>query len=407
MPYSIKVVIIDGDTERRKTITDILSAVNDIIIAGETEAADKGIQMIGECSPEVTIVGGQIKGSDGFRFCESVNAIYPYHPVVMVTSDSGEDIYRKAMRSGVKEVLHPPFNLISLTDAIYRVFDIGEKHRTTLEYAKMEPKVREKTAKIYSVFSTKGGVGKTTVSTNLAVLLKQTGKKVALLDLDVYSGDVALALDIAPKRNVSDLVSDIGKLDLDLLESYMFKHSSGVMVLPAPTKIEYADFVAPDHINKILRILVKEYDYIVVDCASYMHDPVLVALDASDVILLVTTMDIFAIKNLRSCISALESSNYSRTKFRLVVNRALSEAGISEKDIEKTLGLPITVVLPQEDGTILKSINQGMPVVLSARKSGFTKGLQELVRKITGSQVNVNPVQTVQQNRGTPVPSNV
>lgn len=386
MPYTIKVAVIHGDAGEKKKILDTLSAIEDILIVGDEDSADRGLQLIKDMHPDVTIAGSIVRGGDGFKFCENIMAWDPLHPVILITHNKEEDIYRRALRAGVKEVLQAPADRISLSDAIYRAYDLNTRHRSTVVNLKKETEIRGKSAKIVSVFSTKGGVGKTTISTNLAVALKQLGGKVAIIDLDVYSGDVALALDIVPKRNLSDLVSDIGKLDLDLLESYMFRHSSGVMVMPAPMKMEYADFVAPEHISKILKVMIREYDYIVVDCASYMHDPVLVALDVSDAILLVTTMDIFAIKNLRSCMASLEASNYSRAKFRLVVNRASRESGISEQDIEATLGLQPVITLQQEDQILLRSINQGMPAVLSYRNSRFAKGITELARKLAGEQ---------------------
>ncbi|MGI6705153.1 MAG: AAA family ATPase [Clostridia bacterium] len=400
MPEMIKVVIINGDANGRKQISDTISYINDITVIGETESADKGLQMINDYNPDVTVIGEFVRGTDGFRLSDSIISRHPFHPIILVTSSVNEEIYRRAMRAGIKEILQLPLNQVDLSDAIYRVYDIKEKHKSSMAQLKKEPEIREKMGRIISVFSTKGGVGKTTISSNLAVLLGQTNQKVALLDLDVFSGDVALAMDITPKRSISDLVSDINKLDLDLLESYMFKHSSGVMVLPAPMKPEYADFVAADHITRILKILLREYDYIVVDCASYMHDPVLIALDASDIILLPTTMDIFSVKNLKSCISSLEGLNYSRAKFKVVVNRVFREAGISQKDIETTIGLPITVVLPQEDQVITASINQGVPAVLAYKKSKFARAMRDLTKKIAGNQkdtVLVAPQTNIEQ----------
>jgi pilus assembly protein CpaE len=155
------------------------------------------------------------------------------------------------------------------------------------------------------------------------------------------------------------------------------------MVLAAPLKIEYADFISAEHVHKILKILSQDFDYIIVDCASYMHDPILVALEASDIILLVTTLDLFSIKNLKACISSLEALNFSRAKFRLVINRAFKGAGVTETDIETTLGLAVTTVLPIDDQILIKSVNQGTPAVLSYKNSGFAHGIQELVKKIT------------------------
>lgn len=384
MPENIKVFNVNGDPAARKQISDLFSLVSDITIIGEAESLDKGIQMIKELKPDVTIVGEFVRGSDGFQFCEALMEQLPYQPVILATYSAGEAILRKALRSGVKEVVESPWDEMTLSGAVYRMYDLRRKHQSTLNKSQERSKEipKEKTAQIISVFSTKGGVGKTTIASNLAVTLGQRNKKVALLDLDVFSGDIALAMDIPPGRNISDLIIDIGRLDLDLLESYMYKHSTGVMVLPAPMQPEYSDFISADHIKKILGILLKDYDYIVVDCASYMHDPVLVALDASDLILLVTTMDLFAIKNLKSCINALEGLNYSKRRFRIIVNRVFKDSGINIKDITTTLGLPASAVLPQEEQIIVSSINQGIPAVLSFKKSRFSREIYDFAKGI-------------------------
>lgn len=384
MPEKIKAVIVNGDPKVRKQISDTLSFINDIQVTGEAESKKEGLAVLDQTNPDVVIVGEIVEGSDGFDFSEAVMEKAPFQPVLLVASHVDADAYRRAMHSGIKQILQLPVNQINLSDAIYQVHDLNKKQKKTI--SKMEDKksldIKEKTAKIISVFSTKGGVGKTTIAANLAVALKQMSGKVALLDFDVFSGDVVLAMDILPKRNISDIVNDINRLDLDLLESFMFRHSSGVMVMPAPLQPEYADFVSAEHIKKILKTLIWGYDYIVIDCASYMHDSVLMSLDVSDIILLPTTMDLFAIKNLKNCITALEGLNYSRRRLRVVVNRAFREAGITTKDITTTLGLPITVVLPQEDYVITSSVNQGMPAVSAFKRSRFTRGIYELAKNI-------------------------
>lgn len=382
MPDSIKVMVIDEYAEERRMIVSTLSSIRDVLITGETDSAQKGLLLLEDLNPDIIIVGTYIKNSNVFDFSESVLSLYPYFPIIFVTSSTDEEVYRKAMRSGIKEVLKTPLDTALLSDSIYRAYDFRQKYTAARNTPQKNNDIFQKTAKIISVFSTKGGVGKTTISSNLAVALKQNNNKVALLDLDVYSADIALVMDIVPKRNVCDLVSDISKLDIDLLESYMFRHSSGVMVLPAPMKLEYASFLAPDHVSKILKVLVREYDYIVVDCASYMHDPVLVALDASDIIICVSNMDILSIKNLKSCITFLESMNYSKSKFRLVINRDTRESGIGHKDIEATIGLPVTIVLPQDDKVILESLNQGCPAYLSFKKSRFANCIADLAARL-------------------------
>jgi len=185
MPNTIKVVIVNGDNNVRKLISDTIASINDMLVVGETDSSDKGMQMVEDLKPDVILIGDFIRGTDGFQFSDSITAGHPFHSIVLVTSAIGEDVYRLSMRSGIREILHYPFNQVALSDAIYRSYDIKEKHSTTILQTRKrnESSIREKSGKIISVFSTKGGVGKTTISSNLAVLLKQSSKKVALSTL--------------------------------------------------------------------------------------------------------------------------------------------------------------------------------------------------------------------------------
>ena len=207
-------------------------------------------------------------------------------------------------------------------------------------------------------------------------------KKVALLDLDIYSGDIALAMNVIPKRRIADLANDINRLDMDLLESYMVEHSSGVMIFTAPFNIEHADYIKPEHIEKILSILKQEYDHIIIDCPSYFYDIAMVALENSNIVFLVATMDILSLKSIKNTISVLEGLNIDRTKFNLILNQYIKSVGLTLNDVETTLSLPVTSTIPLDSQAVISSMNQGVPFVSGMKRSKVAKAIQNLTKEI-------------------------
>ncbi len=395
MDTKIKVMLLMEEGYIKDSVKVILSITDDIVLVGEADNIDASLEIMNSFEPDVIILGEEVNGKDGFLISERIMEENPFQPIILIASQQNVDTYKKALRVGVREVLKTPLYPNELKRAIIRVHDTKGKVGHSLYYHDIsatseeeqkpegENEIEDKNnAQVISIFSIKGGVGKTTISTNLAVALAESGKKTALLDLDIYSGDIALAMNVIPKRRVADLANDISRLDLDLLASYMVKHFSGVMVFTAPFSIEHADYIKPEHIEKILSLLKQEYDYIVIDCPNYFYDIAMVALDHSDMILLVATMDILSLKSIKSTIKVLENLKVDKTKLNLVVNKYIKGVGLTLNDVEVTLAMPVTTAIPLESQPVISSMNQGIPFVTSMKRSKVAKAVQDLVKEI-------------------------
>ena len=394
MNMKIRVMLLLDEGHTRDSARIILSMAEGVILGGETDDIVQYYETAKDFKPDVTIVGEEVKGRDGFSLSKDIIDHDPLQSVIFVASRLNVETYKNALYTGIREVLKAPLHPQELKDAVDRAYGAREKVGQSVfnnGFANGTNNIQEPVeeiqedvgkARIISVFSIKGGVGKTTISTNLSAALAEEGKKTALLDFDIYSGDVSLAMDVIPKRRAADLSNDINRLDMDLLESYMVKHSSGVMVFTAPFNIEHADFIKADHIEKILSILKQEYDFIVVDCPSYFYDIAMLALRNSDTILLVATMDILSLKSIKNTISVLEDVEVDRAKMTLVLNKYISRVGLTPSDIEATLSLPITSVIPLDSQSVLSSMNQGVPFVTGMKRSKVAKSLQSLAKGI-------------------------
>jgi pilus assembly protein CpaE len=245
--------------------------------------------------------------------------------------------------------------------------------------------MHEKNGKVISVFSNKGGVGKSTIAINMAVYLAtKDNAKVAIFDLDLMSGDIAIMLDLAPKSTIVDVSRDLAGVYADDLSDYMIKHSSGIMVLPAPMSPEQAEFISVSCVDKVLGLLMEKYDYIVVDTGVNFSDINLTVLDHSTKIFYISAMDIPTIKNTRVGLDIIKRLNYDEKKLDLIMNRFSNRYGVNIKDVEDMLNKKITKVLPIDESTVVLSANRGEPFILKMNTKPVSKGLVEIAESIKG-----------------------
>jgi pilus assembly protein CpaE len=240
--------------------------------------------------------------------------------------------------------------------------------------------------RIMAIVSPKGGVGRTTVAVNLAVALKlSTQKKVALVDGSLYFGDVGVLLNLLSNKTLVDAVEHIDELDADLLNDLMATHSSGVKVLLAPPQPEMAELITAEHMRRILVELAAQFDYVIVDTWPSFADTVLTAMDLADDILLVMTLEMTAIKEVKLYLEVVEKLNYPSEKVKLELNRAGSAGGIKVEAVEETLRQKVLVGLSNDGVASLMAVNQGVPLVISAREHPFSRDIYRLARLLTAS----------------------
>jgi pilus assembly protein CpaE len=237
---------------------------------------------------------------------------------------------------------------------------------------------------VIAIFGTKGGVGRTFVSANLAVaLFKATNKRVVLVDLDLDFGDAALALNIVPQYTISDIVDDIRNIDSDMIESYLIPHESGIKVLAANSKPRITEFINAEHIDIILRTLQNAFDYIIVDMPARFYEPVNPAFNAADNLIMITTPEISTVRNIKSSLMTLNDLNYSKLKIKILLNKADNKLEIKQKDIENTLKSSVYASIDADYKLVPSSLNQGVPIVMKYPKSSVSKGFMSLADKLT------------------------
>ncbi len=343
-------------------------------------------------TPTVVVLGPSCSDASVLSAVERTLSSRPDVGVVLVADELSTTILQLALRSGVKDVLTLQGDTLQIVEAIERV-GVGLAPGGGAAPAAMSSTAAPApgghaggNARVTTVFSTKGGSGKSVLAVNLAVVLaEQSEGPVCLVDADLQFGDVAVMMKLAPVHTVVDAVTNIEHLDTSLLESLLATHEpSGLRILPAPLEPAFADQIGANDMIKMVTILRRFCSHVVIDTPAYLNDVVLGLVEESDDVLLVAGMDIPNIKNVKIGLQTLRLLNTPMEKLRLVLNRANSKVKLDIGGVERTLQVSAEALVPS-DVVVPQSVNKGVPFVLSHPKSGVAKSIRALAESLVGS----------------------
>jgi pilus assembly protein CpaE len=307
---------------------------------------------------------------------------------ILVTDELSTALLQTALRSGVNDVLAAPVDTEQLTTAVARVaetLDVSAIPRI-VEGAPGAPAgvAAGDLGKVITVFSTKGGSGKSVLAANLAVVLarRRPEKPVVLVDADLQFGDVAVMLKLAPQHTIVDAVGSLDRLDPTLLNQFLMRHDpSGLMILPAPLEPSFADQISAAEMVQIVQLLRTYCSAVIIDTPAYFNEVVLALIEESNEVLLIAGMDIPNIKNVKIGLQTLRLLNVPMTKLHLVLNRANSKVKLDVSEVERTLQIKAESLIPS-DVVVPQSVNKGTPVVLDSPKSGVAKAIEQLANML-------------------------
>ncbi len=354
------------------------------------ESVEQVLPRLG-ATPTVVVLGPSCSDPSILTAVERSLGPRPDVGVVLVADELSTTILQLALRSGVKDVLTLQGDTLQIVEAIQRV-GAGLGGGTPQESASHATGAMTTGggsrggARVTTVFSTKGGSGKSVIATNLAVVLAERSEgPVCLVDADLQFGDVAVMMKLAPAHTVVDAVSNIEHLDTQLLESLLSTHEpSGLRILPAPLEPAFADQIGANDMITMINILRGFCSHVIIDTPAYLNDVVLGLVEVSDDVLLVAGMDIPNIKNVKIGLQTLRLLNTPMEKLRLVLNRANSKVKLDIGGVERTLQVSAEALIPS-DVVVPQSVNKGVPFVLSHPKSGVAKSIRALAESLVGS----------------------
>ena len=326
----------------------------------------------------VVVLGPNLDFDDAVATCEHLQTSRPTLSVILVRNEVDTVTLTQAMKSGMRDVVGMD-DLAALSRAVERAHQ--------LFVALRGPSGALHSGKIITIFSPKGGVGKTTVSVNLALALSDGGaRKVCLVDLDLAFGDVAITMQLFPTHSIEHAIGSQDSLDQTMLAGLLTRHDDSLMVLAAPSHPDARERITPPLVTKVLQVLRESFDYIVVDCAPAFDEQTLTALDETDECIVVAALDVPTLKNVKVALETLDVLNIAKGHRHLLLNRANDDVGIRADKVEAILGMGVATQVATSI-EIAAATNAGLPIVLSNPAHQSSVAFRRLASELAGDPV--------------------
>jgi len=376
----ITLVIADDSSNTREDIKRLLSFEEDIEVIGEAGDGEEAVRVVRELKPNIVLMDINMPVMDGISATEMISEQVPQAAVVIISIQGEQEYLRRAMAAGASDYLTKPFSSQELVDAIRRANEKAKKRQDRLvrTHEGPEPVL---SGTIVVVFGTKGGVGRTTLTCNLAAVLAQDfNQRVTVVDLDTAGGDVAVLLNLNLSGGISDLAKEL-EINREVADGYIEKHSTGIRVLGAIASREDDLLDLATRIPEILGSIRQGCNYVLVDTPPVINAAVAHALDMADEILLVGQPDLPSLRRLKGDVEFL-NSNQLGDKVRVVMNNASSDSGLKPAELEKTLGLSFYAVVTADIRTVQAAANKGTPFCVSNKASRVAQDVHKLAEKM-------------------------
>lgn len=337
----------------------------------------------------VVVIGPGLGLESALECAEDLRIRRPTVSVVLVRDHLDTDVLARCMHAGIRDVVVANSDDKALTKAVERAHQLYQALRG--------PGGARQLGRVVTVFSPKGGVGKTTSSVNLALALTDRGaRKVCLVDLDLAFGDVAITMQLFPTHSIEQAVGSEDSIDLAMLEGLLTRHEDSLTVLAAPAHPDVRERITPLLISRILRALRDGFDYIVVDTSPSFDDATLTALDETDECVIIATLDVPTLKNVKVALETMDMLSIARGHRHLLLNRADDAVGISVEKVESILGMPVTSQVATAVD-IAAATNSGTPIVSHKPQHPASQAYFHLASSVTGEPVSAPAALTAGQ----------
>ena len=348
-------------------------------VNGESENLKAGVRMLRGLQPDVAILE---LGSDTMTTLEIITRLHEEQPsmaLVVLSADTSPQSILSCMRAGAQEFLTMPLDFAELDRAVDRI----RKHRAQLSGAS------QRRGRLLAVYPAKGGVGASSVATNLALALAaNAGHKVALVDFNLQVGDLSLMLDVHPEHSFARSIDD-GMLDESKLDNLLARHRSGLRLLNVSDRPEESELILRNHVPELFGLLNTMFDFVVADLSRHIDERTIELLDLADDVILVTALDVPTIRNTRLYLDLLERLELPRDRVRMVVNRHEETGRVGIRDLENAVGKEVFWRLPNDYRPMSAAIDAGNPVVLDSPRCSLAKSYRELGEALQGARTDV------------------
>ncbi len=391
------ILLVDTNYDHRALLKQLISNMP-FAVVGEANYGVEAARLAGELQPDILLVHIEEPLALAFRTLEVLQEAAPLATPIVISRRSDGETARKAMLAGARGYIVSPPTSSSLEDVLTTArarhlakpnpadFIEGEDGSQVMRPSQLAG------GTVITVFGPKGGVGKTTLATNLAIAIRQqTHGSVVLVDVDADFGDVAVIMGMEPERTMRDLLRAFKEGELPPVEQFLSLHPAGVHVLAARHAEEVGMQPDPEAIAALLKQLTRKFDFVVVDTPGAFIPQVAAALDEATTVLLVTSADMSSIKDARLAITTLRNSGYNADRLKLIVNHATNANSVSDSDVARTVGYDVFWTLPH-DRAVPESTQSGEPIVLSNPKARMAQRVLALGAYLSGAGPLEEPV---------------
>ncbi len=391
----IRVLIVDDIAETRENIRKLLQFESDVDVTGAARSGKEGIQLAQELDPDVVLMDINMPDIDGITATEVIRQKSPHIQVLILSVQSDGNYMRKAMLAGARDFLTKPPMGDELISAVRRAGEMAHTERAKGAQQRlvtagssglpilMSSFTPAASGKIVTVYSPKGGTGCTTIAVNLAIALNNEDTRTVLVDANLQFGDVAVFVNEQGKNTILELAPRVDELESEVVEEILIKHeASGIRILAAPQRPEMAEKVSADQFAKVLQFLQRMYAYVVVDTSSILTDVILSTIDISDVIVLVTTQEIPAIKNARLFLDLLQTMGIQKEKIVFTMNRYDKRIAITPERVSENLKHEVSATIPLDEKIVITAVNRGVPFMLDNKSQPVGRGIFSLAEVV-------------------------
>ncbi len=403
----ISVVIVDDITETRENIHKLLQFESDLEVVGVARTGTEAIQVATETNPDVVLMDLNMPDMDGITATEKIRSKLPSTQIVIFSVQNDSNYMRRAMLAGARDFLSKPPDVDELTSAIRRAGLMAQHEKLTeantqaaFQASQLNQAGRNfgEDGKIIVVFSPKGGSGSTTLTTNFGVALHSQENPVVVVDGRLQFGDLSFFFNQQGPNNITDLAPRGNELDHDVVNDVLIEHEqSGVSILSAPPQLERAEEVSGIEFSQILKYLRRMFSYVIVDTGSNLDEITLAAIDVADLIVLITTQDIPAIKNVRQFINILDLLNIQREQLLFLLNKYDRRRSINADRIGEILKQPVVGMIPVDEKFVIPAMDRGIPFILENSNHAVSKAIFKIAKTLKEQIKNNEQLDEVKQ----------